>query len=167
MTFTETVSMTSLIVSLVALYYAAIKEAYLVRLALRRKDKSYKSYISVINNSKFPIEISAFGYVNENDKFYWVGGFACARQGEEATPPITITARSSYEASVIDYYVKEFDTENFGFVVQLVCGRTYFVNQGLPAVVALKYWGKCKLSTMTGGIAGFEKNYVHAKRYGD
>ncbi|MEC4728930.1 hypothetical protein HWQ46_25790 [Shewanella sp. D64] len=167
MTIAESVSVISLVVSLVALYFAAIKEAYLVRLEHRRVNSSFKSYLSVVNNSKFPIDISAFGYVNENEEFYWLEGFGCARNGKKASLPVAVNARASFEASIADSYVKEFDTNKFGLVVQLVCGRTYFVNYGLPYQLAIRYLVKCKLSQYTGGIIGFEKNYVHARPYED
>ncbi|HAS6050527.1 MULTISPECIES: hypothetical protein [Vibrio] len=167
MTISEVVSVISLIISLVALYFAAIKEVYLIRLVLRRVDSSFKSYLSIINHSKFPIDISALGYVNEDGEFNWLEGFASAREGKDVNVPVLVGARSAYEASVRDYYVKKFHSNNFAFVAQLVCGRTYFVNNGLPYQVALRFWFRCKLSQITGGLLGFEKNYVHTRKYDD
>ncbi|MCG9599274.1 hypothetical protein L1D15_21525 [Vibrio sp. Isolate25] len=167
MTISEAVSVISLVISLIALYFAAIKEVYLIRIVLKRVDNSFKSYVSIINHSKFPIDISALGYVNEEGEFNWLEGFASAREGMDVDVPVSVGARSAYEASVRDYYVKNFQSKNFAFVVQLVCGRTYFANNGLPYQVALKFWLRCKLSHITGGLLGFEKNYVHTRKYGD
>jgi hypothetical protein len=167
MSISESISLVALIVSIVALYYAAIKESHLVRLIIRRSDNVYKTYLTIQNHSQFPIEISSVGYITSDEEIIWLTGFNDAYSGKPASLPTRVLERSTFEGSITDSYTNEFRTDRFGLLVQLTCGRTYFRNSSLAKNVALKFVLLSILSKMSAGRIGFDKSYHHAKKYGD
>ena len=157
------VSTASLVVSFIALYFTFKKDAHRIRLTLNYGKYGTSDYISINNDSSFPVRVSSVGYIDESESITWLEKICEAKENVSHLFPVEVGARSTYQGIILGRHVSS--TAKYGYCVQLDCGRTFTIQGRLSKKIATKLKTKSFISWLSSGRLGFEKNNVHISKY--
>lgn len=150
----------SLAIAIIGMLTVLRKEKHRVRVTCKSINSESKAYLSIINKSSFAIQINAIGYIDNTGVIHWLKTINDATVGKPLKLPNVAPARSSFEVSILNCHVKEFHTYQYGYIVQLCCGRTYFRNYNLSINKEVLLKIRCVISQISNGNLGFPKKFV-------
>jgi hypothetical protein len=157
------VSIFALIISCIALYFTFKKDAHRIRLDLGKNSPEFTEFLSINNDSSFPVQIASIGHLAMDREIEWMSEICDASVNVTFKFPIKVDARSTYHAVVLWEYLKR--AKKYAYCVQLVCGRTFVISNTLPRKFYIKLKMMSLISWSTSGRVGFEKNNIHIKKY--
>ena len=117
-------SIISLCVASLALYLNFKKDTHRVRIRTKYGKPLYADFLSVNNDSSFPVQIEAVGPIDERGDISWKHSVCKTRENEVERFPIVVGARTTLEVSMLGYSKS---AGRYGYAVQLICGRTFVV----------------------------------------
>lgn len=161
--FSIIISSVALIFSGIALYFTFKKDAHRLSLFLKKSPRLYLDCLSINNDSSFPVRLSSIGHINAYGKIIWLDNFCDLTKNKGLGFPIQIDARSTFEGAVIYRQIPE-DSE-YGYCVQLDCGRTFIAEGNLNKKLSKSLKIKSFLSRITSGKKGFTKNQIHMQKH--
>lgn len=154
------ISTIALISSLISLYFTFKKDGHSIQLKFNPQRKIYRDYISITNCATAPIQIRSIGIIDEYLDIVWSEKCGDADTNKFVSFPHVIQGRTTFEASV------RISEKNYGYCIQLSCGRTFVIQGSLGFINYLNVWLKSLISRVTSGRYGFEISNIHLKKYG-
>ncbi|HHM5822263.1 TPA: hypothetical protein ACRL4E_001923 [Pseudomonas aeruginosa] len=163
MSFSEWMSMIALAVSLCALYFTFKKDAHRIRLRLKKGSYGTSDFISVNNDSSFPVHISSVGHLPLGGKVEWLEKIGDGKSNARVDFPVMVEPRTTYQGILVGDY--PFKSDRYAYCVQLDCGRTFVISDTFPRKEYFYLKMRSLLSWVSSGKHGFEKNDIHMAKY--
>ncbi|WP_141230166.1 hypothetical protein [Pseudomonas sp. Irchel 3A5] len=163
MSFSEWISILALAISFSALYFTFKKDAHRIRLSLNKGPYGTSDFISINNDSSFPVFISSVGHLPLNGAIEWISKICDGKINKSFEFPVRVDPRSTYQGVFLGGYPHK--SEMYSYCVQLDCGRTFVVSNTIPRKAYIKLKLLSLLSWLSSGRFGFEKNDVHISKY--
>jgi len=163
MSISEWISIFALGISLTALYFTFKKDAHRIRLNLNKGPYGTSDFISINNDSSFPVFISSVGHLPLDEEIEWMQKICDSKVNKSFEFPIKVDARSTYQGVILGGYPSK--SKRYAYCVQLDCGRTFVISDTMPRQAYLKLKVLSLLSWLSSGRIGFNKNDVHISKY--
>ncbi|MFG9945120.1 hypothetical protein [Pseudomonas aeruginosa] len=163
MNFSEWTSILALAISSTALYFTFKKDAHRIRLNLEKGPYGTSDFLSINNDSSFPVHISSVGHLPLNGEIEWTSKIGDGKINKSFEYPVKVDPRSTYRGIFVGNYPHK--SRQYAYCVQLDCGRTFVVSRTLPKVAYAKLKLLAFLSWISSGQLGFKKNEAHISKY--
>lgn len=163
MIFSEWASTLALTISFAALYFTFKKDAHRIRLKLDKGPYGTSDFLSINNDSSFPVNISSVGHLPLDGKIEWMSKICDGKVNQSFNFPVIVDPRSTYQGVLVGNY--PIKSKQYAYCVQLECGRTFVISNTLPYKTRAKLKLLSLLSWLSSGGLGFDKNDVHISKY--
>ncbi|CBJ36231.1 exported protein of unknown function [Ralstonia solanacearum CMR15] len=159
------ISLFSVAIASVALYFTFKKEAHRLRLYRETVTNRWHDVLSVNNDSSFPVQISAIGCLTTSGQIHWLALVGEYRSNQGVDYPIAVPGRSTYHVTVMHRYLPPpGGSTPLGYCVQLDCGRTFVITSTLEWKIAVAFGLKSLASRLWPGRAGFPRSDLHLRQ---
>lgn len=152
-------SLTALIISLVALHFTFRKDAHRIRLEITILEFNL-IVLGINNDSACDADVLSVGYFDSSGQVTWIPKVGEYSTGKWVQYPISVRARSLYNVILIIGREIPDKEMSFGYCVQLATGRIYILRGTAPLWVTLKMHCASLISRLSGGryvIPGFKR----------
>jgi hypothetical protein len=139
------ISITSLVISAIALYLNFKKDAHRLHVWHQPTNKSY-DIVSICNNSAFPVRVSGVFYINGSGEVIWPDVVGNHDTNRFMSYPFEVGARSTYRVMVPYRNVPRGGV--YGYCIRLDCNRLYVSSGSLPSPAARDFKVKSILSRL-------------------
>ncbi|MNJ23733.1 hypothetical protein D3C77_181260 [compost metagenome] len=163
MSVSECISIFALGASLAALYFTFKKDAHRIRLSLNKGPYGTSDFISINNDSSFPVFISSVGHIPLDGEIEWMQKICDGKVNKSFEFPVKIDARSTYQGVLLGSYPSK--SKSYAYCVQLDCGRTFVISVTMPRKAYMRLKLLSILSWLSSGRIGFNKNDAHISKY--
>ncbi|WP_164671841.1 hypothetical protein [Pectobacterium brasiliense] len=154
--FSEIISITSLVLSSVAVFFTFRKDAHRIRLEENITDENNfsccKSIVLNINNdSSCDLFVLSVGYFYDSGDVKWIEQAGNYENGNWIKYPILVKARSTFYVLLLSERNIPKLNESFGYCVQLSTGRIYILQRSVSWRVSVRMHFSSLLSRISGG----------------
>lgn len=149
-------ALSAVAISLITLWITIRRDTH--KLALRLSHHEYGAIVlEIVNRSSFAISIGAVGYFDDYGNVNWIDQVGEFRSNQSVSYPYKIDGRFSHQTQLVLGRHIPFSDEAHGYLVQLVCGRTFVLSDSAPVGASLRMHCRSLLSRLSGGSAGFAR----------
>jgi hypothetical protein len=149
--FTRTIALTSIAISLIALFFTFRRDAHRISLEVTPLWERWIEVIGINNDSSFPVGVLSVGYFESTSKVLWLSSVSCFAKNFDADFPIRIEARSLCTLQVAVARDVPNPSTARGYCVQLESGRIYVIRHTAPWRISLKFNFSSLISRITAG----------------